>query len=539
MQERFELSRDRIKEITTEKIDGQYGEYLSVLSRTLYESTKVLEQVCGDGIENVDLPQLKAWNTFFYGELREENYEKCFGNPDFTHDQFGEEEGKLLCYLYARLRNAIQAAYEGDIECLTIYLELYLMVYNILQNEEEKSRWLKETIYYFVHDYSEFFAEKSVKRAIDPSRDRYVRIVNESDLKDEKYLYYYGQNITDNEINTARFLANLDEEKINTIAKAYTNGYKVGFEVAGIDLSKKETVNIRYNIGFERIVKTSIEMFADMGLKPVIYMVGNTRNFGVSTTQANPQYEYDHRFDDSIYLNQAIVNEDLKHIKNAFEDNKDLAAVHAGPAVIEVFGEKIFKPISKNTSPRYDEEQEKLFIQKSQKNAIIQSEYIKPDERSFTIIAFPIPEIGGDFEKIFDETIRINTLDVDMYREVHQKLIDCLDKGDSVRVTGRGANKTDITVKLHKLDKPDEQTNFENCLADVNIPVGEVFTSPVLKGTNGTLHVTKVYLNKLRYDDLKIEFKDGMIDDYTCGNFENEEESKKYIKENIMKNRET
>ena len=32
------------------------------------------------------------------------------------------------------------------------------------------------------------------------------------------------------------------------------------------------------------------------------------------------------------------------------------------------------------------------------------------------------------------------------------------------------------------LNNPEKETNFENCLADVNIPLGEVFTSPKLTG---------------------------------------------------------
>ena len=50
---------------------------------------------------------------------------------------------------------------------------------------------------------------------------------------------------------------------------------------------------------------------------------------------------------------------------------------------------------------------------------------------------------------------------------------------------------------------------LENCVADVNIPVGEVFTSPVLSGTDGLLHVSQVYLEGLQFRDLKLEFKDG------------------------------
>ena len=72
-----------------------------------------------------------------------------------------------------------------------------------------------------------------------------------------------------------------------------------------------------------------------------------------------------------------------------------------------------------------------------------------------------------------------------------------------------------------------KETIFENCVADVNIPVGEVFTSPVLEGTNGILHVSKVYLDGLQYQNLKLTFKDGRITDYTCTNFEDEKQNKK------------
>lgn len=50
---------------------------------------------------------------------------------------------------------------------------------------------------------------------------------------------------------------------------------------------------------------------------------------------------------------------------------------------------------------------------------------------------------------------------------------------------------------------------------------------PVLKGTNGILHVSEVYLGELKYKDLEIKFEDGMIADYACKNFQTEEENKK------------
>ena len=122
---------------------------------------------------------------------------------------------------------------------------------------------------------------------------------------------------------------------------------------------------------------------------------------------------------------------------------------------------------------------------------------------------------------------------------MQQKIIDVLDSGESVRITGRGKNTTDLTVALYPLTDRTRETSFENCVADVNIPVGEVFTSPVLKGTNGRLHVTQVYLNGLKYLDLELDFKDGMVCGYSCKNFGTQEENQAFLKENLLKHHDT
>ena len=100
--------------------------------------------------------------------------------------------------------------------------------------------------------------------------------------------------------------------------------------------------------------------------------------------------------------------------------------------------------------------------------------------RSFTIIAYPVPEIGGDYEEIFRQIVKINTLD---YQLLSENPADPYRYSGYCRMgicKGKGANETDLRIHLHTLTDPAKQSNFENCVADVNIPVGEVFTSPVL-----------------------------------------------------------
>jgi leucyl aminopeptidase (aminopeptidase T) len=163
-----------------------------------------------------------------------------------------------------------------------------------------------------------------------------------------------------------------------------------------------------------------------------------------------------------------------------------------------------------------------------------------------------VPSIGADFEEIFRETIKINTLDYSLYQRMQQKLIDVLDTADYVEVTGKAPNRTDMKVCLASLSDPSTQTKFENCVADVNIPVGEVFTSPRLTGTNGTLNVGSVYIGEIQFKNLTMEFQDGRVVLAACDNFtenlpkscseeerrEAEEAGRKLIIQGIMNNHE-
>ena len=206
---------------------------------------------------------------------------------------------------------------------------------------------------------------------------------------------------------------------------------------------------------------------------------------------------------------------------------------------METFGEDDFEPKNQPLAWQFQEKQQKLNVYYANQSMKITNAYMKGEERSFTIIAYPIPAIGDKFEEIFAKTVQLNTLDYKQYQMMQQKIIDVLDQGKYVHITGKDGNSTDLTVALWRLKDPQKETIFENCVADVNIPVGEVFTSPVLAGTNGRLHVTKAYLNGYQYVDLELQFADGMITDYACSNFETEKENQAFLKEHILKHHDT
>lgn len=568
--ERHDLVMARIREIAKEedhktaeplKENGMlaFHDYFARTAQFLILIDETLQMKMEGTLDQETLAEAQARNETFYQDILEENYGTSYANPAYAVQQLGEEFGGILSFLYSDLRACIGYAYEGRGEWVTIFAELFVEIYGILagsevQESDQQSgeklspdkKEVEQTIYWFYHDYSEIFVERSVQEMIDPSLDFFTKIVVESDLSDIRYLYRYGEYISDCEIEIAKFLNEIDEEQIQSMADTYTEGYRIGFVNLGVDLSKKKTVQIHYPIGFERMVRAAINNFEKMGLKPTISRDATLSLFNrghgkrnAYTKAVNKQFEFDHKDDKAYYFDKAFVERRLEVLRNSFEKRKEQAGVHAGPAVIEIFGEKPFEPVNKAENVRYSDKQQQLNVYNASMSGQITNEYIRGDERSFTIIAYPIPTIGEQFEEIFEETVKINTLDYKLYQNMQQKIIDVLDSGEKVHIQGSGENQTDLTINLYSLKDPAKETIFENCVADVNIPVGEVFTSPVLKGTTGKLHVSQVYLNELNFLDLEIDFVDGMITDYTCKNFEAEEENRKYIHENVLMHHDT
>lgn len=543
IEERYELAIERIKEISKEDtVAGTFRDYFCCMARFIGMLDELNSKIESGTYADLPLDELKKWNESLYADILPGQYETSYANPDYAVKKTGREYGQILSFLYTELRGAIPYIFEGRKEYLDILYELFIEIYNVFEEKREpETETLKEIIYWYASDYCDVFAADRVREQIDPEESFATDIIMDSDLSDLRYLYRFGEYISENEWKTAEHLNSLDASVIRKMADTFTEGYRMGFINTGKDLSKKSVVNIRYVIGFERVIRQAIENFAGMGLRPVIYRSGASvltkrqhLKTGYYGAIPNKQYEYDHRNDQGLYLDKKFIERRLEVIQTAYEQNKELAARFAGPACMDVFGEHPFSPEQKDTAVRLTKKQEELSLLYDSRSGQITNTYIKGEERSFTIVAYPVPEIGRQYEEIFDEVIRINTLDASLYAKVQQTLIDALDQGEYVHVKGRGGNKTDMRVQLYRLADPQKETIFENCVADVNIPVGEVFTSPVLEGTNGILHVSRVYLNELLYQDLEMTFSNGMIAEYTCGNFEREPENKSYVHDNIL-----
>lgn len=547
MFERFMLMKERVLEIQEEELVKEpYRDFFRTTAAFIGQMLRVYDQIQAGWLENAGLEELEANNQAMYQDILPQNYEQSYGNPSYAQKMLGEEMGPLLSFLYTEIRGMIVFVYEDRLFDMTVAMELFIQIYNLFEEETVSAKDVRDAIYWYVSDYSDEMVGHRVREGVDPELDFAARIICDSDLTDVRYLYRFGEYVTENEIRMAKFLTSMPKEKLEAMAETYTEGYRRGFLAANIDLGKKKTVNIRFQLGFEPMVKAAVSQFEKMGLAPVIYRSAvhtvNKRQhqrIGYYGAIPNPQFEYDHKDDQALYLDHEFVQRKLRVLQVAYEQVKKLAGEHAGPAVIETFGETPFAPVKNPKACTLTSHQQKLQVSYDNESGQIVNRYIKGDERSFTIIAYPVAEIGPKFEEIFYETVKINTLDNERYQQIQQSIIDALDQGEQVHIEGMNGNDTNLTVCLQELKNPEKETKFENCVADVNIPVGEVFTSPKLTGTNGVLAVSKVFLRGLEYHDLHIRFQDGMIADYSCSNFEKEEDNKKFMKENLLYHHDT
>ncbi|MCR5283240.1 MAG: aminopeptidase [Lachnospiraceae bacterium] len=547
LEELLMLAKESLSRIPSEAAAGEaYVPYFRQVAFFLLQLLELSEKRSKKDPDTWELSEWEAVNEMLYADIAGDHYAQSWANPSYAGERVAKEWAGFLPFVYMQMRSCIGDVYENDTERLLDHIQYFLGLYHSFCEAAEEG---KEPSYQVASDdladFMFYLLEKqsahTVAAKVDPDRDFAYRIIMESDFSDPAYLYRYGEYISDNQIHTAAYLMSLPKETLKKMADAFTEGYRIGFIKTGKDLSIKSSVQLVYPIGFEPIIKLAIANFKEMHLRPIIPRDASCvteKRYGLTNgffgEIPNKQCEYDHREDKALYLNHTLCERRLQMLTKSFEEKKQLARAVGGPAVIEIFGEAPFTLKSCKFQAEYSEKQRDLLVEYTGLQSKMQNEYIPGEERSYTVISFPVPEVGERYPEIMRETIRLNTLDYQMYERIQQIMIDALDTCRYVEIKGQGDNRTDLTVNLYTLTDPAKQTIFENCVADVNIPVGEIFTSPVLAGTNGLLHVTKVFLNGVEYRNLKLWVKDGRVTDYACSNFEDPGEGRKLIENQIL-----
>lgn len=512
-------------ETATEKKD--YFRFFNVTAKLIIEMAGYERLVDEEYFEKKTFDELKNQNAAHYKDILPENYDESYANPAYSVSVFGDDFGQLLSHFYMLYRGYIGYAFMHKIYKMEEYNRLFIEVFGAVKSAEKLDyEALKAMVIRLERDRNVEEIKEHFERSFSKDFSYYNELIQNSDLTDLRYLFKHNRHITDNEIKKAEFLLEYPEEKIKKLATQVARAYIAGFERNQKDISQKETVKIGYKIGYERIIRELMKNLEEYDLHPLVAP-------GASTNP-NKQYQYDHKFDIALLLDEKFIDGYLENYEKATKECEDIMKAYSGQVYFDTFGEQPFSPEKKEECLQLSEIQQKLYHKMQHSVVKINEQYTPRAEVSFTLISFPSPEIGDNFEQIFEDILEVNMLNTEEYEHIQQDIIDALDKGDYVHVKGKGENLTDVKVNLQKLETPETETNFLNCGADVNIPVGEVFTSPQLKGTNGVLNFRQANLRGMEYKNLKIVLEDGFVTDYSCDNFDDEKDGKKYIEENLL-----
>ena len=496
----------------------EFNNYLEEIKKFMTKVGTFKENLETNYFEDESFQELQEENLSLFKNIVE--YKESYCNPAFAVKIFERELGQLLSAIYSDFRSLIKAIFTKNDNSIVKYKEFYKKlsgaddydeILNLYRNFKREN--LKDDLENF---YSDNFTLSSKNH----------KIFEDINLEDDRYLFRYGKYISENEIKLMNFMRKYPKDKLQNLEQNIVDGYIKKIKKDNKDITLRHKVRVIYNIGQELLIKEIFDLFKKSNLQGIAVLT--------ETTSPNKQYEYDHNFDKALYFDENFITLEKESLNNMNTEITKEMLDCSGILYIEKFGETPFTPESKPENLKYSEEQTKLANNENMMKKQFVETYFSNKERSFCIVAFPSPEIGENFEEIYEDTCKVNSLDSNVYEPIQQVIIDNLDKGEFVRVKGQHGNETDIFVKMPKINNPDKETNYFNCTADVNIPLGEIFTTPELEGTNGLLHLKNVYLNDLEFLNLKLAFENGYIKDYSCTNFEKEEDNKKYIEENLI-----
>jgi len=517
---------------------SNYAEYFNALRTQILYGAEFEWHIAEDPtLKKYKLEYLAERNQAFYADLlptqegSKSGYDFSFGNPDYSVKRFGLRKGQLLTAIYNNMHTFRYYIRIGNYKEAKTHADFFFELYKMWQNEvTDYKSWLNAYKALINRDLKMRMLTNIYLNS-SPENTLYRDLLASSNFKDVRYLFRFGIYVDPKTWKMAEFIAKYPEKELRKLAKYHIQAFQDAFKRKNYSYANKKYAGVGYPMGMERLAMMLLEEIEKLGLQATI---GDP-----DITGANQQYSYDNSQNAALYYGQAYADSVFEVYGNTLKKLSPLFKKMCGGVYVDTFGKKPFVPVIKKTAIKYSPKQDKIRREQQAKLNKLYYDSFPIKNTAGSVISFPHPEIGENFEAIFKDTLELNYLDSMHFAKLQENIISLLDQADYVHIKGMKGNKTDIKIKLHPLKDPRKQTNFENCVADMNIPVGEVFTSPQLKGTNGVLHVSDTYLNDLRFYNLKLTFKDGMVTDYSCTNFESEDENKRYIYENIFEPQQT
>lgn len=351
----------------------------------------------------------------------------------------------------------------------------------------------------------------------------YEAILMNADRDSVDWMQRYGLPVSEGEIQMMRFWFSLPRERLVQMADHMIDAFLHGFVSQSRERGSRRRVRISYCLGQEALARQLVIRLKERSLLPVVEKP-KTQD---ESWERQKRGAFADLSQEELEAVMECYGKAIKSHESAFRDT-------CGMIGIGQFGRKplgrLPNKADSNTAGQDEKEAKagRLYFLAEQGKAALEAEYVKPSEISFCRAAFPDMQVGERFEEIFHAFFELNLMDSEPYELAQQALIDSMDKCTQIEIKGGRGNLTDLTISLFPIRDERRQTKFLNCGGDLNLPFGEVFTTPRLAGTGGLLHVPCACLKGWVYHDLKLWFEHGTVERAEC------QEGAKYLRENLF-----
>ena len=86
---------------------------------------------------------------------------------------------------------------------MNFFIEVYNSFEQAAQEQDEpQPREIRDIIYWYASDYCDVFLADRILEQIDPEQSFAADIIEHADLENDRYLYRFGEYITENELGT-------------------------------------------------------------------------------------------------------------------------------------------------------------------------------------------------------------------------------------------------------------------------------------------------------------------------------------------------
>ena len=226
---------ENIQSQTTNFQNNFWLEFFNQSATYILTAVKLERELNEDYFQTKSLQEMQVYNYTLHKDKILEIYESSFANPAYSVKCFKDKFGQLNIILYLYIISLGKLAHEHLIYKIDSINQLFIDYYNIYHKHgADYDKLLLALKKYVVANRYDNLCWGYLKR-FSPDFDFYTNWVKNADLNDLRYLYYYGNYVSEDELKTAEFLNTLPEEKIEYVMKQTAKAYIDSFSESNKD----------------------------------------------------------------------------------------------------------------------------------------------------------------------------------------------------------------------------------------------------------------------------------------------------------------